>query len=153
MIFCSALDKLIANQIKSLWNVLYIFPISLNVSMPETTQRCSLQWQNKMKWNNSGNVNLNSCKLQRWWMMCRRFHNIFFFSEFAGRCCCCWRCYYCLVWMPIRFHFVSICAQFALKFIDDSMEMKLNNKLSNITIGLSAQIALGNKKQICIFRK
>lgn len=116
MIFCSALDKLIANQTKSVSNLLFS-PVSFNVPMP-------LKKQNIMKYKRKCQCEF----VQASAVMDDVSTFSFFFSNDFYYCCC-----FCLVWMPTWFDMVFICAQFALKFID-GMEMKLNNKLSNITI-------------------
>lgn len=74
----------------------------------------------------------NLCRLRWWWMMCRRF--IVCVYTLGTRCCCCVVCV-CFFSLPHSSWFIelvsfcmSICAQFAPKFID-RMEMKLNNKL------------------------
>lgn len=112
------LTKLIANQTKSVSNLLFS-PVSFNVPM-------SLYFTKESKHNEIQG------KMSMWirasfsgdgWCV-----GVFIFFSTDYYCCC-----FCLVWMPTWFDMVSICAQFALKFID-GMEMELNNKLSNITI-------------------
>lgn len=118
MICCSELDKIDCESNK-IGIKFVISPVSFNVPMP-------LHFTKESKHNEILG------KMSMWirasfsgdgWCV-----GVFNFFSTDYYCCC-----FCLVWMPTRFDMVSICAQFALKFID-GMEMKLNNKLSNITI-------------------